>query len=406
MILKEEAKPVQPPSAGRVDIRDFLVSHGGPFYELQRRLKLLRERSLHVGLRAAIFVGLAWGVPFVLSLLTGHAFGPYSQRPFVLDLGAWARFFVAVGLFILMERQVERGLSAKLAQFVRAPVIAPTAMSAAAEAVTEALRRRDSPLAELVCLALAALATIASLANIMGTTTSSWLAVVSPSGSSLTAAGWWCLLVSSPIFWFLLLRGLWRHFVWSMLLRRLARLELRLVATHPDGKGGLAFIGEYPNAYATFILAISCVVGAALANELFSGQLSTAVYGSVMGVWLAIMLALFAFPLSAFTSPLSKLKQKTLALAGSQATRYHRLSERKALGANIVAADTREAESETDIPDSSALFDKTRKMSVFLVSRSTLIPVCAAAILPLAAAGITRMPYKEVLAIAKKLLLL
>jgi hypothetical protein len=41
------------------------------------------------------------------------------------------------------------------------------------------------------------------------------------------------------LFWFLLLRWLWRHAVWGLLLRDLARLELRLVATHPDGAGGL-----------------------------------------------------------------------------------------------------------------------------------------------------------------------
>jgi hypothetical protein len=37
---------------------------------LQRRLGLLEERSLHAGRRAAIFVGIAWLIPLVLSLLT------------------------------------------------------------------------------------------------------------------------------------------------------------------------------------------------------------------------------------------------------------------------------------------------------------------------------------------------
>ena len=89
---------------------------------------------------------------------------------------------------------------------------------------------------------------------------------VGPEGARLTVAGWWCALVSNPLFWFLLLRWLWRHAVWGLLLRDLAGLDLRLVATHPDGAGGLAFIGQYPNAFAAFVFALSCVVGAAIAH--------------------------------------------------------------------------------------------------------------------------------------------
>ena len=137
---------------------------------------------------------------------------------------------------------------------------------------------------------------------------SSWLVTVGPEGARLTAAGWWCALVSSPLFWFLLLRWLWRHAVWGLLLRDLARLELRLVATHPDGAGGLAFIGQYPNAFAAFVLALSCVLGAAIARTLLQGELTTAAYGQLMAAWLVVVIILFGLPLLAFSSPLRRLK--------------------------------------------------------------------------------------------------
>src|SRR5277367_2864457 len=81
-------------------IGEFLASHGGPFFELQRRVGVLDEDALHAGRRAAIFVALAWGVPLLLSLLAGRAFGPSAMHPFLLDFGAWARFFIAIGLFV------------------------------------------------------------------------------------------------------------------------------------------------------------------------------------------------------------------------------------------------------------------------------------------------------------------
>src|SRR5664279_5926878 len=116
-------------------IGNYLASHGGPFFELQGRLGLLREDALLAGRRAAMFVALAWGVPFLLSIIHGDAFTLTGGRPFVLDFGAWARFFIAIALFMLAEQQVEYGLHGKLGQLVRAAIIAPGSLEAAANAV-------------------------------------------------------------------------------------------------------------------------------------------------------------------------------------------------------------------------------------------------------------------------------
>ena len=127
-----------------VGIGEFLASHGGPFFELQRRVGVLEEDALHAGRRAAIFVALAWGVPLLLSLLQGNAFGPQDSHPYLLDFGAWARFFIATGLFLLAEQQVEYGLHGKLGQFVTAPILAPESFKAAAAVVVNALKLRNS----------------------------------------------------------------------------------------------------------------------------------------------------------------------------------------------------------------------------------------------------------------------
>jgi hypothetical protein len=387
-------------------IGDFLIARGGPFYELQRQLGLLHERALHAGRRATILVAIAWGVPLVLSAITGHAVGPAASRPFLLDLGAWARFFVAMGIFVLMERMVEERLRSHLRQFAHAPLIAPGSQPAAAEGVVRALRRRDLRLAELACVIAAYAITLSGVWLALSAEASSWLVTVGPEGARLTAAGWWCVLVSSPLFWFLLLRWLWRHAVWGLLLRDLGRLELRLVATHPDGAGGLAFIGHYPNAFAAFVFALSCVLGAAIAHTLLRGGLSAAAYGQFMGAWLVVVIILFGLPLLAFSGPLRRLKDATLLTASSVSTRHERAAERELLGRNMSAASDSEATASDEIPDPSKLYATAGKLSTFLISRSAIVPVAAAALLPLVAAGATQLPVKELLKIARGLLLL
>jgi hypothetical protein len=386
---------------------EFLLMRGGPFDALQRRMRLAQEHDHDhaVERRTLIFVAVTWGVPLLLSVLGGRVWGTFEQRPFLLDLGALARFLVAVGLLIAMERVLDGSLSTKLGQFARAPLIAPESMSSAVETMKRAMRRRDSVFPEAVCLALAIAATTVNLYRILSTHESSWIVSVGGSGAVLTAAGWWCLFISSPIFWFLLLRALWRHFVWSLFLRKIARLKLRLVATHPDGRGGLSFISDYPIAFTLFVLALSCVVGSALAIELIAGELSNLVYVSIMAVWLVLVLALFAFPLVAFTAPLMHMKQRTLLVSGAQATRQQRQLERRVLRANMAAPDAAEAALAVELPDANGIHDKARQVSVFLVSRAAFVPVCVAAVLPLLAAGVTKLPYEEIVKFAMKTLL-
>jgi hypothetical protein len=384
----------------------FLIARGGPFYNLQLRLGLLHERALNAGRRAAIVIGLAWGVPLVLSAMTGHAVGPSATRPFLLDLGAWARFFIAIGIFVLMERLVEERLRSHLRQFARAPLIAPGSRAAAAEAVVRALRRRDLRLAELAGVVAAYAISLGGARLVLDADVSSWLVAVGPEGARLTAAGWWCTLVSSPLFWFLLLRWLWRHAVWGLLLRDLARLELRLVATHPDGAGGVAFVGQYPNAFAAFVFALSCVLGAAIARTLLQGELTPAAYGQLMAAWLIVVMILFGAPLLAFSAPLRRLKEATLLNAGAAATRHQRAAEREQLGRNMSAAGDAEATASGDLPDPAKLYAAASKLSTFLISRSAIVPVAAATLLPLVAAGATQLPVRELLKIARGLLLL
>lgn len=384
----------------------FDLAQGGPFAELQARIGILREKAATAPRRAAIFVAIAFGVPLIISILTGTAFGPFSERPFLFDWGVWARFVVAIAILVLMERLVAERLKLHLRQFIDTPLLAPGAMASAGAALARALRRRDSSVAEIVCVVLAYVATF--LGAYAGTAAhgSSWLASGGVGAAHFTATGWWVALVSSPLFWFLLLRWLWRHLVWALLLYEISRLELRLVVTHPDGIGGLAFIGQYPNAFAAMVLAMSCVLGAAIAKAFQQDALELSAYGYMMAAWLITVLLLFGVPLLSFRWPLGRLKQQALLAASAASTRHFRAAERAALGGNLAAARDADTTAVGDIPNPTATYTAAKKLRTIAFSREALFPVATAAILPLVVAGSTRLPFAELWKIAKKLLLL
>ncbi len=382
----------------------FLIARGGPFYEMQRMLGLLSESAFRAVPRAIVLVALAFGVPLVLTMIAGTAFGPPGDEPFIRALGIWARFVFGVGLFVVSERHVEERLRRDLQHMGDAPLLAPGSLEAAAKAVTKALKRRDNWLAELVCLTLAAIISYFVYQRFVTVTMVAWSVQTVDGTVQLTAAGWWVVVFSNTLFWFLLWRLLWRLFVWAKLLKDLASLEFRLVATHPDGHGGLAFLGEYPNAYTMVVFAMSLVPATAIVYELGGGTMTTTTYGIVMTGWLVIVLALLIWPLLAFNKPLSELKRKTLRESSPQATRHLRAAERDVLGRNVVAADDAERDGASDQPDASKIYLAAQKLATTLIRHTALLPVSAAALLPMIAAGATQFPMKDVIDVAKRLL--
>lgn len=211
--------------------------------------------------------------------------------------------------------------------------------------------------------------------------------------------------MSAPLFWFLLLRWLWRHLVWGLLLRDVARLPLRLVATHPDGYGGLGFIGAYPNAFAMLVFAMTCVVAAEALQAMLHGRLAASAFPYAMGTWVVIVVILFALPLAAFAGPLQRLKRRTLLATGAAATRYQRAQERDVLATNVAAPASLDDEEPPPGADPGKIHAAAKKLGTLPVTKASLLPLGIAAVLPLVAVGATQLPFKELTKVAKLLLL-
>ena len=154
-----------------------------------------------------------------------------------------------------------------------------------------------------------------------------------------------------------------------------------------------------------FVFGISSGLAITVVRHVFEANISSTTFGSIIAAWLAIVLVIFAFPLLAFSKPLGELKERSAQVLGAQATRYHRAAERALIGGNLAANDASEADAPA-VPDPSAQFAASRKLSTFLLSRSAVAPLAVAALVPFAIAGATKLPYKEVFALVKKLVVL
>jgi hypothetical protein len=386
-------------------IESTRISRGGVFYKMQERLGLLKEDQLRPVSRALFFVVIAWAVPLVISIFEGKAFGSFAEMPFLLYLPVLSRFLVGVGLLIAMEPVVEHQLAGVLRPLLCPPLLAPGSQAAARSAAALAVRRRNSRLAEIACFAAACAFSVGAGFSLTAFSETSWAFVADNGGQRYSYTALWCLWVSSPIYFFLLSRWMWRILIVTLLLRSIAALELRLTVTHPGGSGGIRFVGRFPNAYTLFVLALSCNLGAAIVEHLRTETITTTVYAAVMIAWVLITNGLLAFPALFFTKPLEDLKHRTLEVARARATRHQIALEHGVIEQSICGATDDEIRQAASVSDPTVIFKAAENMSTVLITRASILPISAAAVLPVFAAGATLLPLKDLFGVLRKLLL-
>ena len=222
-----------------------------------------------------------------------------------------------------------------------------------------------------------------------------------------TLAGWWTLLVALPLFWFLLGRWLWRFFTWGLMLRDIARCDLRLVATHPDRCGGIAFIGQYPKTYLMFVFALSSVVAA--------GVLKMVVYGGAS--LLSFKFALFGMIASSCIAFVCRC-WPCAGAGGAQAqglSRYGALVSQHNLAFEAKWIDGRRADRPKGHwarpmsrrwPTWPRATNWCKSMRTVPVTKASIVPLVLAALVPLAGVALTQAPFRAIIDSVKGLLLL
>jgi hypothetical protein len=137
----------------------------------------------------------------------------------------------------------------------------------------------------------------------------------------LTPAGYWYLLVSLPIFQFVLLRWYYRLFLWFWFLFRVSRLNLRLVPTHPDKTGGIGFLGASTNAFSPFLVAQGALLAGLIASQIFYAGANLLSFKVQVAGFVAFFMIFMLLPLTVFVPDLAHAKRQ-----GSR--RFGKLAER------------------------------------------------------------------------------
>jgi hypothetical protein len=356
------------------------------------------------GRRALAATAIAWVPLLILAAAEGLVLGAVPRESFLLDISAHARYLLALPLLIAAEPWCV-GRLARIARHFRAGgLIREEDERRLEELLTAARDRLDNRMVELVLLAAAYAGTLFLVDALYPGQTSTW---ITPGGGDLSLAGRWRLLVSQPLFLVLVGAWLWRAGVWARFLWGVSRLELQIIASHPDLAGGLRFLAESNAAFAPVAFALACPVSGTLAGEmLFGGPTRDVSNTGFVAATAAVTTLLFTGPLLAFVGPLWRARLNGI-------LRYGGLAE--SLGCRFEERWFREpgrvGEEALAVPDFSAVNDlysvaaNVRRMTPFVFGVTEVLPLLTAVLLPFVPLVLLSVPLDEMLAGAAALFL-
>lgn len=366
---------------------DPSLFRGGPFYRAQLACRLIREGEWNQGRRVIVAVAVAW-VPLVL--LTAFL-NPSGLASLLTSYRVYSRLFVAIPVLLIGQDIMESRFRMVLQNIVDSHLLEDADLQRMDAIIASLIRLRDSLIPEAMVVVLLIAHTITGIRTQLDVVP--WLSYGVSPDVHLTAAGWYAILVSSTIFQFLLGLSIWKWLLWTVFAFRLSRLNLRLVATHPDGNGGLGFLGLVSVAFTPISLAAATAIGASWRHDIL-------VHGAKLmsfkldAIVLLILVAIIALgPLAFFVPKLVELRRQGIleygVLGQIQSTNFHEKWIQRRIG--------HEAEF-LSVPENGSLsayrssYSNIGNLKPFPADRLTIIALAISVGVPLLPAVLTVVP--------------
>lgn len=372
---------------------DVSLFRGGLFYRVQLVTRLIEADRWHIPRRVMFILAVTW-LPLVIitGLLNRHELVGVLK-----DYQVYSRIAVAVPVLLIGQMLMEDRFCAIVKHVREAKLVGDEDLRKLDGVLARLRWLRDSPLPELIIVALV-FAELALIWQSKVATASAWAVTRSGGVAQLTPAGWYYGLVSVPIYQFLIGLSFWKWLVWSFFIFRLSRMDLKVVATHPDAHGGLGFLGLSPIGFAPVAFALSTVVGGAWRNQILNYGATLASFQMPAIILLVLIFMIALGPLALFVFKLDVLRRRAMleygVLAQNHATDFHEkwiLHREDNKGAQFTASEV------TALTDFAISYRNIKKMWPFPADRGTLVGLALAALLPLFPVVLAEIPFSAIL---------
>jgi len=328
----------------------------------------------------------------VLCAMDRRLLGDGVAVPLVRDYTVWARFLVAMPALVLAAPLGDERMWRSLSHLRN--LVQPDDEANFERALAKLRRWRDSPWPELVLFAIAIGGVFAAPTLPLYDHATSWR----NEGAHLTPAGLWLSWVGFPVFRFLVLLWLWRFLLWVCLIARFSRLDLALHAAHPDGCGGVGFLGYAHASFLVMPFVGGLLVAGSCAVEVEHLGVRLSSLHLLLGGYAVFAIGIMLAPLLLLTPKLAALKRNSLLAYGALGTDTSEEFEHRWLGRpRRAAAPILDGGDPSALADLTAVYATASRMGTVPVQRWILLQFIGATLLPLSPLLLLVMPLDELL---------
>jgi hypothetical protein len=388
------------------ETQDFSLILGGPLYQLFCRAHLCGKALQLLRRRVMVLCGVSWLPLLVLSMLEGNAWGRAVNVSFLLDLEIYARFLLALPLLIIAELVIHERMRTVVRQFLERDLIPDNVRQQFDAAIASAFRLRNSVLAEVLLIAVVyAVDVLVIWRGHMVLDVGTWSYSFVNGEPQPTLAGWWYRCVSLPVLQFLLLRWYYRIFIWGRFLWQVSRLDLKLVATHPDHSAGLGFLAQISYAFGPLLVAQGALLAGMIADRIFFAGAKLPQFKVEIVALGVVAVLMVVGPLLVFAPRLGRLKRAALREYGAFAQRYVSEFEQKWLRGGAPPGEARLGSSDIQsLADLSNSFEIIRQMKAVPFTLRALVRLALVTLAPVAPLALTMISAEELLQRAVKVI--
>lgn len=363
----------------------FALTEGGPFYRILVRLRLRTPTSM----TRCWWLGVALWLPLVLGEGARTLLG-MPEDPTLFDLSLHVRLLFTLPVLLVSERLVDQTVNSALTTLYKGNFCDPGQID---DIVDRAQRLRDSWKVELGILAVSILGGQLVLWRVFGSTG------LFHGGAEVGFWSFprlWYALIALPLVQFVMLRWMWRWVIWSLMVARISRLPLFVLATHSDHAGGLAALARPVSGFCGFVLANGAILSAAWATQIIEARTTVQALLPMLTAYLVVVLVIAVGPLLLLSGHLFRARRRTLAQYGdfmrAYALQFHDKWVASPTGASAVGSP--DIQSLNDLMEAYQVISKTR---FFVFGPRQVLAVWSAGLLPLLPLVLSTITFEQVL---------
>ena len=376
---------------------EFSLVTGDVAFRLQRAVGLIPLQGLGVVRRALLAVAITWLPLVVAAAAAGRLWPGVTPEPLLQHFGVHTRLLIAVPLLIVGEALLHSVVSRLTPHFVRSGLVAEADHARFVAIVRRTIAWRDGWQPWLV-IAVLVITWSFSDPFTRGGHELLWAAADPAHQFELGFARFWFRFVAQPIFIALVLAWLWRLALIAILMARISRLDLALVATHPDRAAGLGFLQDLPAAFAPLSFALGAVVTSRWAHDAYFHGVPVASFALPMAAFALVTAIAFVVPLATFTPRLIALRRRALFDYGALLTEYGQLVDRRWVRREAVQdRGLLSAPELGPVADTVSLYDAVAATGPAPIGKRTLLLVVGPILLPMVPLIGIEVPLKEAL---------